>query len=332
MRSKRILLLWHQQDENFGDVLLYQTTKEYLENAGYDTEIHEVGDTEIRISEHANQCDFVIFAGGGIIERYIPQAIQNIRKLKQLLKVEYGVLGVGIGEFDYREYADALRYWVDQAVFFYVRDEASSNYLNRLSKNHKVIFSADIVFGNKMFFKNIEIGNETGLNLRDIPYRDIQGEFDWPKINKALENIDCKILIPDCNDQKTNIHLNFVNLMELSSYDSLSQDLKIERVISAIQKCNIVIAMRFHVILVAALMGIVPIPILYCPKVRYLAKQLGIMELAVELGEWEKIPEKVDLIKRDRKVYLENIDRAKIVLRKKVQEMYDCVLHILEAS
>ncbi len=328
--KKKILLVWYQRGDNFGDVLLYQTSKAYLESAGYCVESHEVGDSERRIAEHANQCDFMMFAGGGIIERYVPLVIQNIGELIQILQVPYGVIGLGIGTFDYHEYAEAFRCWVDQALFFYVRDAATRDYLNRLTGNLKVVFSGDVVFGNRLIVRHIRTGDKIGLNLRNIPYVDIQGDFDWNELNCVLNEVKCSVMIPDSNSQISNLKRRFDNLNELENYESLSRNLKIERTISAIQKCNIIIAMRFHVVLVSALLGIIPIPILYCPKVRYLAEQLGITDLAIELGEWEQLPQKVDLAYKKMDKYINILTDKTAVLRNNVQTMYSTIINKLK--
>ena len=242
----------------------------------------------------------------------------------------YGVIGIGIGDFDYRENAEAIRFWVNCAEFFYVRDEETKNYLNELYGGEKVKFSGDVVFANKQIARNIHTGNGIGLNLRDIPYTDIQKDFDWIIIDRALNEVQCNILIPDCNDQTANLHYEFDNVKELGDYKMLVPNVKIDETILAIQNCNIIIAMRFHVVLVAALLGVIPVPILYCPKVRYLAEQLGIMELAVELGKWEKIPEKVELAKRMRHKYIMDLTSNIVKLQTNVQDMYKNVLNKLE--
>jgi len=332
MRAKKILLLWYQRGDNFGDVLLYSTTRKYLESAGYCVESHEVGDSAVDIAVHANQCNFMLFAGGGIIERFVPHVIQDIRELKELLRVPYGVIGLGVGTFNYDKYADALKYWVDQAEFFYVRDAATRDYLNEISGSAKVIFSGDVVFANKMIVKNIQKGNGIGLNLRDIPYTDVQGEFDWKLVNDASQKAKCNILIPDSHDQISNLQIIFDNQADVENYKCLNRESKIEEVLSAIQKCHTVIAMRFHVVLAAALMGVIPIPILYCPKVSYLAEQLGIMELAIELGEWEKMPEKAELAQRNRDKYFKKMEANIFVLQKKVRDMYINVLDNIERN
>ena len=330
MKNKKILLLWYQQDDNFGDILLYNTTKEHLETLGYCVEAHEVGDSEIKIAKHANQCGFMIFAGGGIVEKFVPPVIQNIKQLLCMLQVPYGVIGLGIGTFDYRRYAEMFSIWVNQAEFFFVRDTETRDYLNRVSNSIKVIFSGDVVFANRMFIRVACSGNGTGLNLRDIPYTDIQGDFNWNLLNKAISEAKCNILIPDCNNQIVHLLGTFDNLTDLENYKVLSPEKKIERVIWTIQKCSVIVAMRFHVVLVAALYGIIPIPILYCPKVRYLAEQLGIMELAIELGDWEKIPEKVELAKRNKDRFLKELRRNIIILRRNVQDMYKSIMDDLE--
>lgn len=328
--KKKILLVWYQRGDNFGDVLLYQTTKAYLESAGYDVASHEVGDSGQKIAEHANQCDFMIFAGGGIIERYVPRVIQNIGELVKVLEVPYGVIGLGIGTFDYHAYADAFRCWVEQALFFYVRDMATRDYLNLLTGNQKVVFSGDVVFANRAIERYAKIGCKIGLNLRDIPYADIQGEFDWNQLNRIFHEINCSIIIPDSNSQIAHLRQTFDNLGEIENYRNFSQNLKIEKTISAIQKCNVVIAMRFHIVLVSALLGIIPIPILYCPKVRYLAEQLGITDLAIELGEWDQLPKKVDMAYKEMNRYTSILSEKTAMMRKNVQTMYRTIINTLK--
>ena len=48
------------QDDNFGDVLISQTIKDYLEKYDCVVEDHEVGDYWENIVKHANECDFLL--------------------------------------------------------------------------------------------------------------------------------------------------------------------------------------------------------------------------------------------------------------------------------
>ena len=155
--GKKILLVWYQVGDNFGDVLLYNTTKKYLIETGYEVEKHEIGDATLKIAEHANKCNFLLFAGGGIVERYVPKVIREIRELKKNLDVPYGVIGLGIGKFDYSAYKEAFTFWIMNSQFFYVRDKATMDYFNILSNSDKAVFSGDVVFGNDDLFNDLWI-------------------------------------------------------------------------------------------------------------------------------------------------------------------------------
>ena len=73
-------------NENFGDVLIYNTVREFLETKGCICDYMDVGEPCIKIIQKANEYDFLLFTGGGIIERYVPNVIryfeEDIIKLK----------------------------------------------------------------------------------------------------------------------------------------------------------------------------------------------------------------------------------------------------------
>src|SRR5699024_765147 len=81
------------------------------------------------ILKKANENDYLIFAGGGIIERYIPNVIRYFKEDFSLLKVPYGVVGLGVGSFDYSQYKEELKFWIENAKFFYTRDEYTTQRL-----------------------------------------------------------------------------------------------------------------------------------------------------------------------------------------------------------
>lgn len=330
----KILLVWYMENDNFGDVLIYDTVSSRLLKDGYNVESHAVGDSFLRITEHANQCDFMLFAGGGIIERYIPEIIRKFEKVSGILKVPYGIIGLGMGNFDYSEYSSEIKAWVDQAMFFYVRDEATKNQLDMISKSSKVIFSADCVFANTSIDRYIQttqgITREGhGVNLRDLPYKDITKDFDWEAVNFILKQVNCDIVIPDSSEDASKIFIECENKC-LRKFTNLLPIEKVQVTVNEINKCAWIVAMRFHVVLVAALMGIPTIPIMYCPKVRYLAEQLGITELALEIDEYRNIPQKVDMLCGRREEYLINIKKNVNVMKEKAEAMFEEILRYLE--
>lgn len=166
---KKVLLLWYQEGDNFGDILLYRTTRDFLSDLDIMVVSCEVGSPCIDVFEKANKTDFLLFAGGGIIEG-IPSVIKYFEEDYKLLKVPYGVIGLGVSCFDYTNYSQQLRFWIENAKFFYVRDDYSANRLMKYTKLNNIKSSADCVFWNKELVKyGNALGGEIGINLRDIP-------------------------------------------------------------------------------------------------------------------------------------------------------------------
>lgn len=327
---QKILLVWYMKEDNFGDVLIYKTVSAYLKENDFEVECHEVGDNCNSIFEHANQCDFLLFAGGGIIERYIPDVIRNFKKNYALLKVPYGIMGFGMGDFDYSKNKEEISFWVNNSKFFYARDERTKEQLDIIAESDKVKYSADCVFGNKSIYKELkDYKDGHGINMRDLPYQDLTGDFNWEIINLILKNLDCNIIIPDCSKEIKKLEIKFENQVCLKGISNKSQEEKVENVLRQIEKCEWIIAMRFHVILVAAMLGIVSVPIMYCPKVKHLAEQLGIKELAVEIGEVEDIPKKISLLERRYDYYTGVLNKNVKIMKKKANEMFEEVIFFL---
>lgn len=328
---RKILLAWYMEGENFGDTLIYQTVSSRLEEKGFEVDSHEVGDDGRKIFEHANQCDFLLFAGGGIIERYVPPVIKYFKVNKPLLEVPYGIIGFGMGTFDYQQYEEAISCWVNSAEFFYVRDEATKFQLDEISQTNKVVYSADCVFGNKKIQQMCNKSeNMYGVNIRNLPYKDLTGDWNWDRLNQVLQFVGCNFLISDSSNEAEFLKLKIENFDEIDKYRELKQEEKIELIINEIMQCKWIVAMRFHVVLVAAMLGIVTVPIKYCPKVKYLSEQLGLEELAVEVDEYEQISDKVKLLTENQQLYRiivnENIDKMK----KRADAMFEEVITFLE--
>jgi polysaccharide pyruvyl transferase WcaK-like protein len=165
---KKVLLLWYTINSNFGDVLIYETVKEALETSGMEVSYIDVGKPCREIFCEANKHDFLLFAGGGIIERYVPNVIRYFKEDYEDLTVPYGIIGLSIGGFDYIKYKEQIGFWVQNAEFFYTRDEYSAEYLNRLSSTNKVVEGVDIVWANNQIINNVGRMFK-GSNVRDVP-------------------------------------------------------------------------------------------------------------------------------------------------------------------
>ena len=277
---KKILLLWYTINQNFGDVLIYDTVKKYLEKYDCKCDYMDVGQPCNKIVKKANEYDFLLFAGGGIIERYVPNVIRYWKEDYGELKIPYGVIGLSIGTFNYDDYFSSISFWIEKASFFYTRDDYSARKLNDIYGKTKVKSGVDVVWANenikKKTYKN---KSYMGINIRNVPYLDVNKDINWKELQNIISHNNISIQIPD----ESGI---IIEGLKQQTYD-------INNVIDQISKCKMIIAMRYHIILVCAIMGIPCIPISYCNKVHELSQQLNINEYEVQLSQIHLINEKI---------------------------------------
>ncbi|MBE5843390.1 MAG: polysaccharide pyruvyl transferase family protein [Butyrivibrio sp.] len=334
--TRNVLMLWYQEGDNFGDVLIANTTREYLKEHGINSIDYEVGRPCCEVIEEANKCDFLLFAGGGIIEKYIPNVIRHFKADYHMLKVRYGVIGFGMADYDYSDYHEQIEFWVRHADFFYVRDSYTKSQLDSIVGMDKVIYSADDVFANKHLANYCSFIQTTtsviGINIRNMPYRDITGEIDSESIKEVCDKCHVSLWIPDSYQNKIECIFQNSESNSAISTDNCNIDEKSKLIIDAICRCNYVIAMRYHVILVAARLGKIPLPIIYSPKVRTLSEQLGINELAVEYNAIHDIPSKMKIAKENSEFYLRRIKNNVERLEDRAVGMYKQITDYLEGA
>ena len=319
--KKKVLVLWYTYKKNLGDYYIYATVKGYLQKWGYDIIDMDVGLPYEKIAKVAKRCDFMWFAGGGIIERWIPDIILNFKKFYEISnQIKYGVSGLSIGGFSYDNNADCLSYWIEKSAFFFSRDKYTAFELNRLSNSNKVTESVDVVFALDLSTVRDLSDDYLGINFRELPYKDITGEFQWNNWENEIRKISTQnvIVIPDQDDVSSYI-----------TYD-LTCKYSPQNALNIISKCDFLIAMRYHVVLLAARMGKLSIPICYCPKVERLAEQLGLNHLMLNIDGYDKLEDKMNLL-LENKINLENSVKEKVEENEKVsQQMFCKIKCILE--
>jgi polysaccharide pyruvyl transferase WcaK-like protein len=311
-----VLLVVCLYENNFGDILIYQTISEKFKQAGFDIQIVHVNQplSESRLVEKANNCDFLYFVGGGIIERWAPEVIKKFDTVVYKLKVPYGVVGLSTGEFDYSYMSNSLKLFSEKACFFYTRDEASVETFYKAGAKKLPIVGVDVVFANDHIQQARIGGNIVKAAFRNIPYVDITGDLDWPKWSNVLKKIGVSSLIRDCNDAQKALDIPIVNA------DILTQ----------IASSRMVVAMRFHIIVVAAMMGVLPIPIAYCPKVRRLANQLGISEYCLSLKEYDKLESVVNAMQANEFLIRSTLQNRVSMLRASANEIINQSIRLVE--
>ena len=324
LRKPKVLVLWYPVDENLGDYYLFNTVRNYAINWGYEVDDIDVGAPFDKIVEAARDCDWVWFAGGGIIERGIPDLICNFPSfLKRTKKIKYGVTGLSVGDFDYSDRANEISEWVNNAAFFYTRDDYSAELLNSMASSRKVISSVDVVFASGIVeAERLEHTRCVGVSFRPMPYPDLTGEIAWKDWNDAINN-NVEGLIIGIPDQ-----------FEVSELLDFSYELGYspQNAVKEIMRMDYGIAMRYHVILIAAIMGKICIPIDYCPKVARLAKQLGIEELILHYDQPDQLSKVLRMYKENEDVYKETVKTNVEIMKMKAKKMFENVEQIMKES
>jgi polysaccharide pyruvyl transferase WcaK-like protein len=271
----KILLVVCLYENNFGDILIHKTIDKKLRQAGFETEHVEISDglNRSRLIERANNCQFLYFVGGGIIERWAPEIITSFDRLHPWLKIPYGVVGLSTGNFDYSRFHHSLKVFSEKAGFFYTRDKDSIETFRKAGARKLPQAGVDVVFASDEISALRTTGRMRTAHFRNVPYIDVTGDLDWPRWSAALRKIGVESLVPDCSQAQKQLGI----------------PIDTDSPIGQISKSEIVVAMRFHTILVASMMGSLTIPINYCPKIKRLSQQLGIGPYCLELSDHDKL-------------------------------------------
>ncbi|MBR3620142.1 MAG: polysaccharide pyruvyl transferase family protein [Clostridia bacterium] len=324
-KNKRALVLWYKYGNNLGDYYIYKTVAYYLSNWGFEIEDCEVGEPFNNIAKKSKNVDLVWFAGGGIIERYVPDIIVSFKKFhKRSRYVKYGVTGLSIGDFSYDYYKKSIQYWVKNSLFFFSRDDYTANKLNELSNCKIVSSNVDVVFATPYFHPIRErSNNRLGVNFRPLPYPDLTGELnllEWKKEISLLGFNDIETIA----DQ--------LQLIKCGHYYTLNKDYSPQKAVETISKIDLGIAMRYHVILIAALYNKVCLPICYCPKISRLSAQLGIEDLSLGINEYTLLPEILKKYIDNKDYYNDLLSKNVLKMKKMALTMFETIKTILEKS
>ena len=305
-------------ENNFGDILIYETINKKLRDAGFKTEIVEVSQPlcQSKLIERANNCDFLYFAGGGIIERWAPEIITHFDSLHKDIRVPYGVMGLGTGVFDYGKFSNSLKLFSENASFFYTRDKESIETFREAGAHKLPVAGVDVVFANDNLTKLKRTGNGITASFRNVPYTDVTGDLNWSMWTDALRKIGVQSLIRDCHDAQKKLRI------PINNGDILEQ----------ISASDIIVAMRFHMIVAASMIGVLTIPINYCPKIKRLARQLGIENYCLELNDHDKLKPTLRHLKSNEKTVRKDIETKVIELKSRTNEIINNSIRTIEKN
>jgi polysaccharide pyruvyl transferase WcaK-like protein len=296
-----VLLVVCLYENNFGDLLIYRTVEQRLRHSGWRTAMVEISQpvAESRLIDRANQADFLCFVGGGLIERSAPEIIRRFDVLHPHLEVPYGVVGLGAGAFDCSAFGKALKVLAEQAAFFHTRDEESLRVFRSAGATRLSPAGVDVVFANSTLRSLRGFGSDIRASFRNVPYVDVTGDLDWSAWGRALRASGVGSLVPDCHraQEQLGIPVGDANILR------------------QIAESRVIVAMRYHVVLVAALLGVPSIPVVYCPKVARLARQLGLEEYCLGLHDHHQLARTLQRLRADESGVRRRLDARVAALR-----------------
>ena len=319
VQLKNILIVGFYGAPNLGDELMLETLLEYLENIPnkkitvlladnpeYDIEKYK----DVRFIHYpktlydfniiAEQYDYIIFGGGAIIDdkqfekenayQYDLGTILlklSIRAIAFNKKVICLALSAS-KEILNLEYLEKLKYIIQNAHYFSVRDTYTKDYLTEKLGNecgNKIIKVSDIVLANKKIFENIknkkQIKNELNIGIAWI-----SNDNDINKVECVLNNIQeyvKKSEINECNVnfipfyEYGNIDTVFYRKILKNTYSRLKINIEkypenMKKTIDLFKKNDIIIGMRYHSILMAHALNIPCISVCYDVHAHYTYK------------------------------------------------------------
>lgn len=251
----RILLIGYYGKGNAGDEWIKEKTEKIIKLNFPNAEI-------LTSKSDFLSATMLLYGGGGLLQNKTSNRsllYYNIWIiLATLLNKPVYMIGQGFGPISGRFYTWLTKACLKQVKAISVRDTDSYNFaMSAGIKPSKCILAPDLAFYDSIFMQTYTKNQKIWLNLR--PWK--HTPKNWQEICKTLQNNASEFLACSAEDLMYSGNLATTNL--------LSQ-IKNPR----IEKPYILIAMRFHACVWAALQGIPFVAIVYDDKVEHLAKKL----------------------------------------------------------
>lgn len=286
-------------------------------------------------------CDIVVIGGGGLLQDIyskttIPAYLHTVFLAKLLKKpVVYYALGVGaIKNRIGRKITKLASKEVDKIT---VRDEESKKNLVDLNITTPIQILRDPVFFLNAANKNRidEVLNHEGIKKSKKPLFALsvrQKNLDVEVIANAMDIIVDKlntdiILIP--MDPKKDIPLaeNISNKMKHSSY-FLKGDYNPQELLGIIGCVDLMIGMRFHSLVMAAIMGVPMVGIEYEPKIKSFSSYMNLPKpIPVENISAENLLNQVEYVWNNRQNISKKNSKTIELFRKEIFELTKEVLN-----
>lgn len=314
--KKKILLVGFYGAPNLGDELMLETLFQYLnkndkieitvminDNEFYDIDeyppvnIIHYPKTKYDFNYLASYFDYVVFGGGAIIDDVHYEEENSykgdlgtilIKLSEKFITWNKKVVAIGlssISEFTNQKYINKLTEIINKSLYFSVRDTNSYKTLQKYCKCDKesLHIISDIIMANK----KLDIIKEKIEKIIDIGIVWIPYEENTNKLKQILKKLDknYKIhLIPfyEYKNFDTNMYNRILSELNLDNVIVEKYQNSMVGITETYKKCNLIISMRYHGVLLGNLLNIPTISICYDNHPHYYNKMKFLAEIFEE--------------------------------------------------
>ncbi len=268
--------------------------------------------------ERLNLLDFLILGGGGLFQEAPPPPFDTFDLWGRSLRTPLGVAGVGFDavEAKWRKAVEAL---VDQARFFYVRDEASREIVGHA----KVQVAPDLSFLYPLFegaVAPLPPRNPPlcGVNLRAVP------GLDLGRWLEALRALPARL---------RGIPLStYATWQEAAILRQLDENCAPTFTPALYDGLDLMVGTAFHSIVFAIQAGVPVLAIAYAPKVRRFMAEVGLVHYTLEPDGWDQLSLLYARLVAERESVAEHLRQTSAALTRAAREAFAAIKEEIETS
>jgi hypothetical protein len=298
---------WHH--DNQGDLAMLATLRHQLAQhkiIPLDTDLAYNQDTLARL----NRLDFLLLGGGTLIRGRPLPLFRDFRHWGSHLQTPLGVLGLGVTHVEPDSAAD-VRALIEQARFFYVRDEVS----RRLLDHPAVDLAPDLTLACPLPLsaKPLSEGRPPlcGLNLRQ------SHELDMDAWVAALRRLPCHWRALPLSSFSAWQEQAWLQELDPDSAAGFSADLY--------DGLDLVIGTALHAVIFAVQAGVPVIAIDYAAKVRRFMAEIGLEDYVLAADGMAELPAVYDRLLARHGEVRQQMEQERERLVRQSQEMFAAV-------
>jgi len=253
--------------------------------------------------DEINRCDYVLFGGGGVIQR----GTGGHAPLFAELRPKLACVGISV-EAVHQDNIELIEVLKEKSEWILVRDAESSE---RFGSHPKVTVGPDLTFLDPYDVAAPSKENVCGINLLPWPYWKTEYKSQFDKLMRRLDRrfafIKKAYPLPKWEPEKALAVLNesFSSLVPIPLYcetgrpndvsmlSGLFGEVPSEFSAARMAGCRTIVSMRLHALIFACQMGIPFISLSYQPKNVGFCKSVGMQQYSVDLFRMKELSQAI---------------------------------------